>query len=69
MYVDVTMNDQWAVIIVVISSIIGLLVGRGLWALYISHRHNLPTIVERHRILDDAKRVQLDVDELTRRSQ
>ena len=61
------MSDEVIVFVVIGQVIAGLLIGRALWAIRLAHRENLPNIVEHRRILDDAKRVQLDVDELTRR--
>jgi len=61
------MSDSGVVGIAIASVIVGLLAGRALWAIRLAHKKNLPNIAEHRRILDDAKRVQLDVDELTRR--
>ena len=63
------MPDLWVVVLLVVSVAVGLLTGRGLYALWLAHlRHNekRPDCPERGEVLRDAKRVQLDIDQLTR---
>jgi hypothetical protein len=60
------MDSSWVVVVVIIGAGVGLLTGRGLWALYLTHRSHRPDCPYRHEVLRDARRVQIDIEQLTK---
>jgi hypothetical protein len=58
------MPDGWIVVIYIVAIAAGLLIGRGLWALYVSFRVHRPDCPYRDEVLAEAMRVKLDIDDL-----
>lgn len=62
------MPDGVVVAIYVLAVCVGLITGRGLYALWLAHvrhRERQPDCPARGEVLREARRVQLDIDELT----
>ena len=63
------MPDWVMIFSTIVAVCVGLLTGRGLYALWLGHlRHKekRPDCPARGQVLEDARRVQLDIDQLTR---